>query len=445
VNLRDTLRSAEFRTWNALSVYCTERLSGQFSASYERLVAAFNDALANVVSPAGVSCVDETILPYEGVSAYLITIPRKPHDTGLRIFVQTIPLTASGRPVLARVLPELCRPCYSPLAVLDTLVLRPYSGPYTTTCDSYLGSVAWLSAHPLAPSFHALSSTTCPFYELLKYDLQPDTYRVFSNGSVHISIWFDVEIHVCATNAVAAVSSAVSSSPSPLLGTSFLQVQQLPTTLIPILMQASTDDLKALAGRAGVSTDGNKSELVHRIVGQPCSSSSAVSSSSTSSPSAGLETYKLSELKAELMRLGQRTSGNKRRLLERLKRVRASSGSVASSRQRVLGFIGASAPSSHSSPPIINGFYASSFNLVDEFNRLVALVEYRPRITSEVHRVVISLVEFAAVTTFVLCQDNYLVDHCYPSCSSNLRTFTTDLANQIMAQEKPLVHSPFRP
>jgi len=144
-------------------------------------------------------------------------------------------------------------PCYSPLAVLDTLVLRPYSGPYTTTCDSYFGSVAWLSAHPLAPSFHALSSTTCPFYELLKYDLQPDTYRVFSNGSVHISIWFDVEIHVCATNAVAAVSSAVSSSPSPLLGTSFLQVQQLPTTLIPILMQASTDDLKALAGRAGTN------------------------------------------------------------------------------------------------------------------------------------------------------------------------------------------------
>jgi len=191
----------------------------------------------------------------------------------------------------------------------------------------------------------------------------------FSNGSVHISIWFDVEIHVCATNAVAAVSSAVSSSPSPLLGTSFLQVQQLPTTLIPILMQASTDDLKALAGRAGVSTGGNKSELVHRIVGQPCSSSSAVSSSSTSSPSAGLETYKLSELKAELMRLGQRTSGNKRRLLERLKRVRASSGSVASSRQRVLGFIGASASSSHSSPPTTNGFYASSFNLVDEFNR----------------------------------------------------------------------------
>jgi len=259
-----------------LSVYCTERLSGQFSASYERLVAAFNDALANVVSvrlclaafvvcctmphrqsfsqPAGVSCVDETILPYEGVSAFLITIPRKPHDTGLRIFVHTFRLTASGRPVLARVLPELCRPCYSPLAVLDTLVLRPYSGPYTTTCDSYFGSVAWLSAHPLAPSFHALSSTTCPFYELLKYDLQPDTYRVFSNGSVHISIWFDVEIHVCATNAVAAVSSAVSSSPSPLLGTSFLQVQQLPTTLIPILMQASTDDLKALAGRAGVST-----------------------------------------------------------------------------------------------------------------------------------------------------------------------------------------------
>jgi len=138
-------------------------------------------------------------------------------------------------------------------------------------------------------------------------------------------------------------------------------------------------------------------------------------------------------------------AGNKRRLLERLKRVRASSGSVASSRQRVLEFIGASAPSSHSSPPIINGFYASSFNLVDEFNRLVALVEYRPRITSEVHRVVISLVEFAAVTIFVLCQDNYLVDHCYPSCSSNLRTFTTDLANQIMAQEKPLVHSPFRP
>lgn len=137
--LKETVRDKEFASWNKLSIYVTERLSGAMVASYELLFAAFNHSLAATVQvrlllhlrifvcrcdsffrkAAGVSCVDEAILSFKGRSPFRIRIPKKPHPVGLRVFTQVFRLTASRCPVLVRILPELRRPIYSPVEILD--------------------------------------------------------------------------------------------------------------------------------------------------------------------------------------------------------------------------------------------------------------------------------------------------------------------------------------
>jgi len=116
---KETVRDKEFASWNKLSIYVTERLSGAMVASYELLFAAFNHSLAATVQAAGVSCVDEAILSFKGRSPFRIRIPKKPHPVGLRVFTQVFRLTASRCPVLVRILPELRRPIYSPVEILD--------------------------------------------------------------------------------------------------------------------------------------------------------------------------------------------------------------------------------------------------------------------------------------------------------------------------------------
>jgi hypothetical protein len=64
--LKETVRDKEFASWNKLSIYVTERLSGAMVASYELLFAAFNHSLAAIVQAAGVACVNEAILSFKG-------------------------------------------------------------------------------------------------------------------------------------------------------------------------------------------------------------------------------------------------------------------------------------------------------------------------------------------------------------------------------------------
>ena len=55
--------------------------------------------------------------------------------------------------------------------------------------------------------------------------------------------------------------------------------------------------------------------------------------------------------------------------------------------------------------PTINQAYASSFNLVDRFNRLLSTISFRPRITSEDLRLLIGAVEICLVQAWLICND----------------------------------------
>jgi len=153
---KETVRSAEFRTWNSLSVTKTEGLPGQLFASSDTLLPAFNDGLNSILKVGGVSAVDETVSEWHGQSPFLITIPRKPHPTGFRIYMHIFRLKASRHPVLVRCLPELIRPCYKPEEVLHHFSSHINAPVYSLTADSYFGSIAWLQSHAHVPSVVAL-------------------------------------------------------------------------------------------------------------------------------------------------------------------------------------------------------------------------------------------------------------------------------------------------
>jgi len=112
-------------------------------------------------------------------------------------------------------LPELCRPAYSPNVVLDTFALQMYDSPYSTTADSYFGSLDWLAAHPSIPSWHALSKERYPLLLLFAYELPAGCYRIFRRGAMYVSVWCDDDVvRCCATNAYTFSTTAL---PRPLL------------------------------------------------------------------------------------------------------------------------------------------------------------------------------------------------------------------------------------
>jgi len=160
---RAFIRSQEFSDSKLLSQRKAEFLSTHLTRSYESMVRALNAGLRSILQAGGVSCIDENIFPWFGESPSIVHVPSKPNPHDLRCFVHAMKLTRTRLPVPVRILPELCRPAYSPNVVLDTFALQMHDSPYSITADSYFGSLDWLAAilrfHPGMPSLK--SDTLC--------------------------------------------------------------------------------------------------------------------------------------------------------------------------------------------------------------------------------------------------------------------------------------------
>jgi hypothetical protein len=124
-------------------------------------------------------------------------------------------------------------------------------------------------------------------------------------------------------------------------------------------------------------------------------------------------------------------AGNKERLERRLERAQAATLSRSRCQSVLQDFLGAYTPVPPDEKPLLNGIYHATFNLDDRFDHLVSNIHYTPRVFSEFNRVFVSLVQFAAVTSFVLCKDNSSVAG-YPPCPDTARAFAMDLADTIM-------------
>ena len=77
--------------------------------------------------------------------------------------------------------------------------------------------------------------------------------------------------------------------------------------------------------------------------------------------------------------------------------------------------------------PFVTNLYATSFNYNDRFNKLLSLISYKPRKTSEEITLFIGLIEMAIVQTWCLYKSETIDDN----DGESLKDFTKQLAHSI--------------
>jgi len=262
-----------------------------------------------------------------------------------------------------------------------------------------------------------------------------------------VSLWYDVSLHIAATNAFVPIRDLHAHLARPgHIGSSLLEDKRLPSELQPYLQSMPLELLKPLVLAAGFSDAGSKSEILARVCAPRPAASSVTTSASSSShsstfvfPPSEMAWMTVNELKVELKKLGLRTSGTKQELMERLEHGRAKSLNYSKAKNDVREFVGASGDACRPDVPAVNGFYRSTFNLVDRFNQRLAQLSYLPRISGEVQRIVVSLLQFAVASTYAVCEDNHLRDPAYPPVAATLHKFAEELSDSIMHSEKPFL------
>lgn len=170
----------------------------------------------------------------------------------MRLYLWCFELTKALRPVCYHIIPDLTIPHIGGSAVLNTMIKeKPDNATGITLCaDSFFTSLGWLKSHPQMKSVFAISKVKNEsLFNLFSHDLDFNEYRVFSNGSIMVSVWLDNKLMICA-------STTHKWSPNPegtLRG-------YTPMTREPIismegtntLKQLSISDLQALASNMGL-------------------------------------------------------------------------------------------------------------------------------------------------------------------------------------------------
>jgi hypothetical protein len=85
--------------------------------------------------------------------------------------------------------------------------------------------------------------------------------------------------------------------------------------------------------------------------------------------------------------------------------VEKNASSLERLKQEILDYINPTTTHSNATKPAILHLYSDIFNSVDHFNRLRKILKYKPRISSELLRLLIRLIENAAVETWVVLKD----------------------------------------
>lgn len=212
-----------------------------------------NTGLQAYVNVGGHGAFDEAIWEYYGDTAFLICIPRKPHDTGVRAYKYCFPLTRSGRPVVFYLLPDLRTPCFTGGETMDAALRQmPPNRTTSVTADSFFCNLNWLRAHPNCPVTFGVASNDVPELSLFSHNLHHHEYRLFTDGKIVLSLWLDNKLVITASNMFDLISPTTKqvyrgsdcSNSEPVLSEHTVDVFGL----------LSLEELKALARRCGVST-----------------------------------------------------------------------------------------------------------------------------------------------------------------------------------------------
>ena len=201
----------------------------------------------------GPSAVDETMLGFQGKCDYSVVIERKPDGVGARLYLWCFELTQAGRPVCYHIIPDLTIPHIGGASVLNMMIKeKPDNATGITLCaDSFFTSLGWLKSHPDTNSVFAISKARHEsLFDLCAYKLDFNEYRVFSNGNILVSIWFDNKMMICGSTAHKWLPNLEGTlrGYSPVQPEPIISMEGTNT-----LKQLSIADLQALSSNMGLS------------------------------------------------------------------------------------------------------------------------------------------------------------------------------------------------
>ena len=202
-----------------------------------------------------------------------------------------------------------------------------------------------------------------------------------------------------------------------------------------ILKQLDSEDLKNLAKRCGLSSSGSKEQVVYRIAGRiPPSEVSQIDSDlstqekSLESRISELQKMKLNELKSLCVEYGiHYGSSSKNKLAIRLAKHELNGKDEEIMEREISTFLNDVGKINGDTKPFVTNLYATSFNYNDRFNKLLSLISYKPRKTSEEITLFIGLIEMAIVQTWCLYKSETIDDN----DGESLKDFTKQLAHSI--------------
>jgi hypothetical protein len=230
-----------------------EKIRAFLNFDIATLFGIFNKNLKNLIKVGGTSAIDEAIWPWKSDSEFVITIPRKPKDTGLRMYYWAFDLTGSGRPVLWHILPDLRVPCIPPTEVLDAMLrVWPENTNVSVTADAFFTSLTWLRAHSnLSITMGVPARELAKLVPLLTHNLEYHDYRIFTDGTLILNMWRD-------NTTVTTVTTAFKSTPPDNAGEIRIrghdltgQIPQLSVEATKILGTLPSADLRILAKMTG--------------------------------------------------------------------------------------------------------------------------------------------------------------------------------------------------
>ena len=198
-NGRNTLKKERV----GLSINRLETIRKHFSVRPDHLFNKFNENLKSQVHVGGHSCIDETMLKYTGDCVDVVVIPRKPKDTGIRLYLWCFGLTTTNNPVVFHIIPDIVQPRLNGHQVVESMLqVIPHYYDATVTVDSFFVGLSWVQNQPRKIIASLSSNQEQEMMELFKKDLKHHEYRVFTDGNVTVTVFLDNKLMVTCTNAV---------------------------------------------------------------------------------------------------------------------------------------------------------------------------------------------------------------------------------------------------
>ncbi len=392
---------------------CFENVRHFLDFDYFEVINHFNRALARTIKLGGFAAGDEQIINWDGMSEYLICIPRKPNPIGIRNDALIAELTVTRLPVMIRILPGLVKPPFPPDELLQFFVRHDQvaTSEFVLFCDSYYGTVRWMETHQEHSLVFALAENRVPFYKLFQHDMKPKQYRQFRKGSLILSLYSDKKLMVCVSN-----SHVVDNSTSQALrqGADASNLPTLSNTCVESLLNWSCNDLRSFGAILGKPFENlSKNEMVARLTRTAVGSEAKSQEIAEVKQNDGLgerinhliNSRTAKELQGMCKELRLKASGTKAELARRVATKEMNITDEEQNINRVKNYLGPSRLMRGQDLPTLNSSYHAHFNCVDRFDQALAGVAYPFKIEAERHRLFIWFVEISIVQAYNVCYD----------------------------------------